>query len=190
MGNALDRTGNRLLGALPQTDCLRLQENIQPVRFLSGRALYETGDVDRYIYLPTSAIVSLVCIMECGASAEIAIVDYEGAVGASLIMGDESTTSRAVVHSAGRGFRIAAKSSTEEFDRGGILMHILLKYTQALMTQVAQCAAGNRHHSIEQQLCRWLLLGLDRIGLERRTCECYGVVKHEYDRMLPARFAS
>jgi CRP-like cAMP-binding protein len=187
------------------------------------------------MYFPTTAIVSLLYVMENGSSAEIAVVGNEGLVGVSLFMGGESTPSRAVVQSAGTGFRLEAQAIKDEFNRAGPAMHLLLRYTQALITQMAQTAVCNRHHSLDQQLCRWLLLSLDRLegldlkmtqelisnmlgvrregvteaalqlqaaglirysrgritvldrpGLERRSCECYAVVKKEYDRLLPA----
>jgi CRP-like cAMP-binding protein len=187
------------------------------------------------VYFPTTSIVSLLYVMESGASAEIAVVGHEGLVGVALFMGGGSTPSRAVVQSAGRGYRLAASALKAEFEQAGPVMHLLLRYTQALITQMAQTAACNRHHSVDQQLCRWLLLSLDRLdgdnlvmtqelianmlgvrregvtesatklqkagliryargritvldraGLERRSCECYAVVKKEYDRLLPA----
>jgi CRP-like cAMP-binding protein len=199
-----------------------------------GSVLYESGATLSHVYFPTSAIVSLLYVMENGASAEIAVVGSEGIVGISLFMGGESTPSRAVVQSSGEGFRLGAQLMKDEFDRGGLVLHLLLRYTQALITQMAQTAACNRHHSLDQQLCRWLLLSLDRLqsnelimtqelianmlgvrregvtegalklqedglirysrgriivlnrpGLEERSCECYAVVKNEYDRLLP-----
>ncbi len=199
-----------------------------------GHVLYESGATLSHVYFPTTAIVSLLYVMENGASAEIAVVGHEGLVGVSLFMGGESTPSRAVVQSAGRGFRLQASTMKDEFDRAGPVLHLLLRYTQALITQMAQTAVCNRHHSLDQQLCRWLLLSLDRLqgndlvmtqelianmlgvrregvteaalklqkaklirysrgrisvldrpGLEKRTCECYAVVKVEYDRLLP-----
>jgi len=198
-----------------------------------GQVLYESGSTLAHVYFPTTAIVSLLYVMENGASAEIAVVGHEGVVGISLFMGGESTPSRAVVQSAGGGFRLSAASIKEEFKRAPVL-HLMLRYTQALITQMAQTAVCNRHHSLDQQLCRWLLLSLDRLkgsdllmtqelisnmlgvrregvteaalklqkaglirysrghisvldraGLEARTCECYAVVKKEYDRLLP-----
>ena len=199
-----------------------------------GQVLYESGRTLSHVYFPTTAIVSLLYVMENGASAEIAVVGNEGIVGISLFMGGESTPSRAVVQSAGWGFRLRAQMIKDEFNRSGPVMHLLLRYTQALITQMAQTAVCNRHHSLDQQLCRWLLLSLDRLrsndlvmtqelianmlgvrregvtesalkpqtagliryargrisvldrpGLEARTCECYAVVKKEYDRLLP-----
>ncbi len=191
------------------------------------------------MYFPTTAIVSLLYVLEDGGSAEIAVVGNEGLVGISLFMGGESTPSRAVVQSAGQGLRLSAQAIKEEFATAGPAMHLLLRYTQALITQMAQTAVCNRHHSLDQQLCRWLLLSLDRLhgselvmtqeqianmlgvrregvteaahklqknglirysrgritvldrpGLEGRACECYAVVKKEYDRLLPDRTAS
>jgi CRP-like cAMP-binding protein len=191
-----------------------------------------------HVYFPSSAIVSLLYALENGSTAEIAIVGNEGAVGISIFMGGESTTSRAVVQSAGRGYRIKSSVVLEEFNRSGPIMHLLLRYTQALITQMTQTAVCNRHHSLDQQFCRWLLLSLDRLttnelimtqelianmlgvrregvteaalkvqkaglikytrghihildrdGLERRTCECYQVVKNEYERLLPEKIA-
>jgi len=199
-----------------------------------GKSLYESGAKLNYVFFPTTAIVSLLYVMEDGSSAEIAVVGSEGLVGLSLFMGGESTTSRAVVQSAGHGFRLRSGVLMEEFNRAGPVMHLLLRYTQALITQMAQTAVCNRHHSLDQQLCRWLLLSLDRLlsdelvmtqelianmlgvrregvteaagnlqrdglieyrrghitvldraGLEHRVCECYAVVKKEYDRLLP-----
>jgi CRP-like cAMP-binding protein len=190
------------------------------------------------VYFPTTSIVSLLYVMENGASAEIAVVGNEGIVGVSLFMGGESTPSRAIVQSAGHGFRLKANTMKEEFDRAGPVLHLLLRYTQALITQMAQTAVCNRHHTLDQQLCRWLLLSLDRLqgnqlvmtqelianmlgvrregvtegamklqraglisyarghitvldrtGVEKRSCECYLVVKKEYDRLLPKQLA-
>jgi CRP-like cAMP-binding protein len=204
-----------------------------------GQVLYESGGTLSHVYFPITAIVSLLYVMENGASAEIAVVGNEGIVGISLFMGGQSTPSRAVVQSAGQGFRLTARVMKEEFDRAGPVLHLLLRYTQALITQMAQTAVCNRHHSLDQQLCRWLLLSLDRLqgtelvmtqelianmlgvrregvtegalklqqagliryargrisvlnrtGLEERTCECYGVVKKEYDRLLPEKLAT
>jgi len=128
-----------------------------------GLVLYESGATLSHVYFPTTAIVSLLYVMENGASAEIAVVGNEGIVGISLFMGGESTPSRAVVQSAGKGFRLKAQIVKEEFNRAGAVLHLLLRYTQALITQMAQTAVCNRHHSLDQQLCRWLLLSLDRL---------------------------
>jgi CRP-like cAMP-binding protein len=225
---------NQLLAALPDSEWLRWQPHMEPVQMPLGQVLYEPGATLSHVYFPTDAIVSLLYVMENGASAEIAVVGNEGIVGISLFMGGESTPSRAVVQSAGDGFRLRAQMMKEEFNRAGPVLHLFLRYTQALITQMAQTAVCNRHHSLDQQLCRWLLLSLDRLqnnelvmtqelianmlgvrregvtegalklqqegliryargritvldrpGLEKRTCECYGVVKKEYDRLLP-----
>ena len=203
-----------------------------------GKVLYESGATLSHVYFPINAIVSLLYVMENGASAEIAIVGNEGLVGISLFMGGESTPSRAVVQSAGQGYRLRAHAMKDEFNRAGPVLHLLLRYTQALITQMTQTAVCNRHHSLDQQLCRWLLLSLDRLDgadlvmtqelianmlgvrregvtegalklqeagliryhrghitvldrprLEQRTCECYAVVKREYDRLLPVTLA-
>jgi CRP-like cAMP-binding protein len=225
---------NHLLDALPASDYDRIQAHLKLVPMALGEVLYESGAKLRYVYFPTTSIVSLLYVMEDGASAEIAIVGNEGILGISLFMGGETTPSRAVVQSAGYGFRLRAKLLTDEFGRFGPMMHLLLHYTQALITQMAQTAVCNRHHSVDQQLCRWLLLSLDRLasnelamtqelianmlgvrregvteaagklqnaglisyqrgritvldrpGLEARSCECYQVVKTEFDRLLP-----
>ena len=226
---------NHLLAALPAATWARWQEHLEPIAMPLGLVLYESGSTLSHVYFPTTAIVSLLYVMENGASAEIAVVGNEGLVGISLFMGGESTPSRAVVQSAGAGFRMSAAMIKQEFNHFGPVMHLLLRYTQALITQMAQTAVCNRHHSLDQQLCRWLLLSLDRLrgnqlvmtqelianmlgvrregvteaarrlqeaglisyarghitvvdrpGLEQRSCECYAVVKKEYDRLLPA----
>jgi CRP-like cAMP-binding protein len=225
---------NHLLDALPAGDYDRLQSHLELVPMALGDVLYESGAKLRYVYFPTTSIVSLLYVMEDGASAEIAIVGNEGMLGISLFMGGDTTPSRAVVQSAGYGFRLKADLLKNEFERFGPTMHLLLRYTQALITQMAQTAVCNRHHSVDQQLCRWLLLSLDRLqtndltmtqelianmlgvrregvteaagklqdaglihyrrgqisvvdrpGLEARVCECYQVVKTEFDRLLP-----
>ena len=230
----MDPRLNRLLAALPDPEFARWTPFLEPVELPLGKVLYESGVRLSYVYFPTTAIVSLLYVMTDGASAEIAVVGYEGIVGISLFMGGESTINRAVVQSAGRGFRLRASVLLQEFNRSGPVLHLLLRYTQALITQMAQTAVCNRHHTLDQQLCRWLLLSLDRLdgnslamtqqlianmlgvrregvtdaagalqksgliryqrghitvvdrdGLERRTCECYRVVKQEYDRLLP-----
>ena len=234
-----DPRANHLLAALPVTEWERWHALVEPVELPLGKVLYESGSRLAHVYFPTTAIVSLLYVMEDGASAEIAVVGNEGLVGISLFMGGGSTPSRAVVQSAGDGFRLRSDLMKDEFDRAGPVMHLLLRYTQALITQMAQTAVCNRHHSLDQQLCRWLLLSLDRLlgselvmtqelianmlgvrregvtesalklqkaglirysrgriavldraGLEARTCECYAVVKKEYDRLLPARPAT
>jgi CRP-like cAMP-binding protein len=234
-----DPTFNLLLAALPAAERARWASQLEPVEMPLGHVLYESGTRLSHVYFPTTSIVSLLYVMENGASAEIAVVGQEGIVGISLFMGGESTPSRAVVQSAGQGLRLKANLMMQEFNRGGPVMHLLLRYTQALITQMAQTAVCNRHHSLDQQLCRWLLLSLDRLqsnqlvmtqelianmlgvrregvteaagqlhragliryqrghitildraGLERRTCECYAVVKREYDRLLPDSVAT
>ena len=229
---------NQLLAALPDAEWKRWLPHLEPIELPLGKVLYESGSTLRHVVFPTTAIVSLLYVMESGASAEIAVVGREGIVGISLFMGGETTPSRAVVQSAGRAFRLKAEAMKEEFNRGGPVLHLLLRYTQALITQMAQTAVCNRHHSLDQQLCRWLLLSLDRLqgtelamtqelianmlgvrregvtesalklqkaglinyargrisvldrgGLERRSCECYAVVKKEYDRLLPDKLA-
>ena len=153
---------NHLLAALPQAEWLRWLPQLEPVTLPLGKVLYESGGVQSHVYFPTTAIVSLLYVMENGASAEIAVVGNEGVVGISLFMGGESTTSRAVVQSAGRAFRLSAAVMKDEFNRAPVL-HLLLRYTQALITQMAQTAVCNRHHTLDQQLSRWLLLSLDRL---------------------------
>ena len=229
---------NQLLDALPAAEGQRWLPLLESVDMPLGSVLYEPGVALSHVYFPTTAIVSLLYVMENGASAEIAVVGNEGVVGISLFMGGESTPSRAVVQSAGNGVRLKAPVMKEEFNRAGAVLHLMLRYTQALITQMAQTAVCNRHHSLDQQLCRWLLLSLDRLqgnklvmtqelianmlgvrregvtegalklqkaglirysrghitvldraGLEERACECYAVVKQEYDRLLPPREA-
>jgi CRP-like cAMP-binding protein len=229
-----DPRQNHLLAALPDAERQRWLPQLEAVELPLGAVLYESGSTLSHVYFPTTAIVSLLYVMESGASAEIAVVGNEGLVGISLFMGGGSTPSRAVVQSAGQGYRLEASAMKEEFNRAGPAMHLLLRYTQALITQMAQTAVCNRHHSLDQQLCRWLLLSLDRLqgnelvmtqelianmlgvrregvtegalklqqagiiryargritvldraALEQRTCECYAVVKKEYDRLLP-----
>src|SRR5581483_8434987 len=154
---------NQLLTALPEDDRQRLLPQLEWIEMPLGQVLYESGRSLSHVYFPTTSIVSLLYVMENGASAEIAVVGNEGVVGISLFMGGESTPSRAVIQSAGEGFRLKARAIKEEFNRAGSAMHVLLRYTQALITQMAQTAACNRHHSVDQQLCRWLLLSLDRL---------------------------
>src|SRR6202046_327825 len=236
MGPSGQPSQNHLLGALPAAEVQRWMPLLESVDLPLGHVLYESGAALEHVYFPTTAIISLLYVMENGASAEIAVVGNEGILGVSLFMGGESTPSRAVVQSAGHGFRLKANILKEEFNRAGPVLHLLLRYTQALITQMAQPAVCNRHHTLDQQLCRWLLLSLDRLrgnqlvmtqelianmlgvrregvtegalklqraglisyvrghitvrdrdGLEKRTCECYGVVKKEYDRLLPAK---
>jgi CRP-like cAMP-binding protein len=229
---------NQLLANLPETEWQRWVPQLEYVELPLGMVLYESGTLLSHVYFPTTAIVSLLYVMENGASAEIAVVGFEGLVGVSLFMGGETTPSRAVVQSGGHAYRMKSSMLKEEFNRSHPVMQLLLRYTQALITQMAQTAVCNRHHTLDQQLCRWLLLSLDRLtgtdlvmtqelianmlgvrresvtgaalklqklglirysrgrisvvdrpGLEQLTCECYAVVKKEYDRLLPARTA-
>jgi CRP-like cAMP-binding protein len=156
-------TQNRLLAALPPEDYQRLLPDLELVPLPLGLAVYESGGKLDYVYFPTDCIVSLLYVMKDGSSAEIAVVGAEGLVGVSLFMGGESTPSRAVVQSAGSAYRLPSKTLKREFEQSHPLQHLLLRYTQALITQMAQTAVCNRHHSVEQQLCRWLLLSLDRL---------------------------
>ena len=234
MTNRPDPRQNELLRALPAEVWKRLKPQLELVPLPLGDVLYESGGKMKHVYFPTTAIVSLLYVMEDGRSAEIAVVGLEGVVGVSLFMGGESTSSRALVQSAGFAYRLTAAILKDEFKRAGPMMHVLLRYTQALITQMAQTAVCNRHHTVDQQLCRWLLLSLDRLavnelkmtqelianmlgvrregvteaagklqeaglieysrgtitvldrpGLEKRSCECYEVVKKEFERLLP-----
>ena len=224
---------NHLLAALPAAEFDRILPHLELVPMPLAEALYESGGRLNHVYFPTTCIISLLYVMEDGASAEIAVVGNEGLLGIALFMGGETTPSRAVVQSAGFGYRLKASVLKLEFNCGGAVMHLLLRYTQALITQMAQTAVCNRHHSVEQQLCRWLLLSLDRLPgnelsmtqelianmlgvrregvteaagklqrdglirytrgritvldrpkLEKTVCECYAVVKKEFDRLL------
>ncbi len=221
--------------ALPATECERLLSHLELVEMPLGKILYESGDELRHAYSPTTCIVSLLYVMATGDSAEIAVVGNEGVVGIALFMGGDTMPNRAIVQSAGYAYRLRAPLVQQEFSRNGPMLRLLLRYTQALITQMAQTAVCNRHHSVDQQLCRWLLLSLDRLpgdeltmtqelianmlgvrregvteaagklqraglidysrghikvldrpGLEARVCECYQVVKTEFDRLLPA----
>ncbi len=163
MSIVLDPKKNRLLAALPESEWQRWRPQLEPVEMPLGEVLSESDRILDHVYFPLTAIVSLLYVMEDGASAEIAVVGNEGIVGVSLFMGGETTPSRAVVQSAGVGFRLKAQTMMDEFNRAGPVMHLLLRYTQALITQMVQTAACNRHHSLDQQLCRWLLLSLDRL---------------------------
>jgi CRP-like cAMP-binding protein len=154
---------NRLLAALPAAERERVYPQLEPVTMALGDVVYESGGRQDYVYFPTTSIVSLLYVMEDGASAEIAVVGNDGMVGVSLFMGGGSTPSRAIVQSAGLAFRLSGQILQREFTRGGAMQHLLLRYTQALLTQMAQTAVCNRHHSVDQQLCRWLLLSLDRL---------------------------
>lgn len=238
MDTAPDHSANSLLASIPAPEWQRIEPLLEAVDLPLGEVLYESGAKMSHVYFPINAIVSLLYVMEDGASAEIAVVGNEGIVGIALFMGGDTTPSRAVVQSAGKGYRLRGADIKEEFGRSVPVMHLLLRYTQALITQMAQTAVCNRHHSLDQQLCRWLLLSLDRLsgnelvmtqelianmlgvrregvteaalklqnlglikyarghitvldraGLEGRTCECYAVVKNEYDRLLPHRLA-
>ena len=160
---------NQLLTALAAADYARVAPQLELVPLPLGWAVYEAGDPQGYVYFPTDSIVSLLYVMENGSSAEIAVVGNEGLVGIALFMGGETTPSRAVVQSAGYGYRLRAGVLKNEFDQGGDLQHLLLRYTQALITQMAQTAVCNRHHALEQQLCRWLLLSLDRLPSNELT---------------------
>jgi len=225
---------NQLISALPESQWSRWRKRLEIVQLPLAHVLYEPGVAMKHVYFPLTAIVSLLYMLHDGASAEIAVVGHEGLVGVAIFMGGTSTTSRAVVQSAGLGCRVDSGFLIEEFNQAGPVLHLLLRYTQALLTQMSQTAVCNRHHSLDQQLCRWLLLSLDRLqtdelvmtqelianmlgvrregvtggalklqqagliayargkitvldrkGLELRTCECYEVVKREYDRLLP-----
>lgn len=169
MSGSDDPKQNHVLAALPPGDRLRLFPQLELAALPLGGVLYEAGSELKHVYFPTAGIVSLLYVMQDGASAEIAVVGNEGAVGISLFMGGESTPSRAVVQSAGQAYRLKADILRKEFARGGDLQHLLLLYTQALITQMAQTAVCNRHHSVEQQLCRWLLLSLDRLPSNELT---------------------
>ncbi len=225
---------NHILAALPVGEAERMYPRLELVSMPLGEVLYESGDQLQHVYFPTGSIVSLLYVMADGAPAEIAVVGNEGIIGIALFMGGETMPNRAVVQSAGCAYRLMGQLLKEEFNRAGELQHLLLRYTQVLLTQMAQTAVCNRHHSVDQQLCRWLLLSLDRLpsneltmtqdlianmlgvrregvteaagklqtaglitynrgritvidrpGLEARACECYQVVKTEFDRLLP-----
>lgn len=154
---------NHILEALPPAERDRLYPHLKLVPLPLGAVLYESGDAQRYIYFPVDAIVSLLYVLKDGASAEIAVVGNDGAIGIALFMGGATTTNRAIVQSAGSAYRLTRRRLRQEFDRHGEMLHILLRYTQALITQMAQTAVCNRHHTVDQQLCRWLLLSLDRL---------------------------
>ena len=232
--NRSNEQENHLLAVLPKEERERIYPHLRRVTMPLGKALYESGDRLEHVYFPTTSIVSLLYIMEDGASAEIAVVGNEGIVGIALFMGGETMPNRAVVQSAGGAYQLPGSVLKQEFARAGALQHLLLRYTLAMLTQMAQTAVCNRHHSIDQQLCRWLLLSLDRLpanelsmtqelianmlgvrregvteaagklqktglisysrgrivaldrpGLEARVCECYEVVKKEFERLLP-----
>ena len=160
---------NHLLDALPQPEAERLFPFLEPVTLPLGEVLYESGDMLRHVYFPTDSIVSLLYMFKDGRSAEIAVVGNDGAIGVALFMGGETTTNRAIVQSAGSAYRLSGERLKEELGRHTEMLHILLRYTQALITQMAQTAVCNRHHSLEQQLCRWLLLSLDRLASSELT---------------------
>jgi CRP-like cAMP-binding protein len=230
---AVEPTLNRLLARLPREEYERLLPHLGHVSFALGEVIYESGGRQSHIYFPTNAIISLLYLMENGSSAEIGVAGREGLVGVALFMGGNTMPNRAVVQSAGGAVRMRAQMLRDEFARGGAFQRLLLRYTQALLTQMSQTAVCNRLHAIEQQLCRWLLLShdrldsdelvmtqelianmlgvrregvtaaagrlqeqglisyvrgriqiLDRPGLEASVCECYKVVKDEYDRLL------
>lgn len=162
-------TQNRLLAVLPPTERKRVYPELELVRMPLGSVLYDSGGKLDHVYFPTTAIISLLYVMGDGASANVAVVGNDGVVGVSLFMGGETTPSRAVVQSAGDAYRLASNVLKEEFRRGGAMQHLLLRYTQALLTQMAQTAVCNRHHSVHQQLCRWLLLSLDRVPTNELT---------------------
>ena len=154
---------NNLFRALPPDACERVFPYLEWVELPLGHVLYESGDTLQHVYFPIDCIISLLYVMENGASAEIAVVGYEGMVGIALFMGGESTSNRGIVQSAGSAYRLRGNLLKREFARSGALQHLLLRYTQTLLTQMSQTAVCNRHHSIDQQLCRWLLLSLDRL---------------------------
>ena len=159
-----DPDQNHLLRALSATERERVYPHLQLVPMPLGKVLYESGDVMRHVYFPTDSIISLLYVLEDGASAEISVVGNEGLIGVALFMGGETTPSRAIVQSAGFAYRLIGQLLKEEFHRNGGMQLLLLRYTQALLTQMAQTAVCNRHHSVDQQLCRWLLLSLDRLS--------------------------
>jgi hypothetical protein len=177
---------NRILDTLPQAERERVFPQLKLVTLPLGAVVYEAGDMLRRIYFPIDSIVSLLYVLENGASAKICVVGNDGVMGVPLFMGGETTTSRAIVQSAGTACRLSGWRLKQEFERRGETMHIL-SYTQALITQMAQTAVCKRHHIVDQQLARWVLLSLDRPRLESLSCECYGVVKRETDCLLPAR---
>jgi CRP-like cAMP-binding protein len=235
LNRASSPVSNQLIAALPADELAEWSTRLEAVDLPAGRVLHEPGQVMNHIYFPTTALVSLLYTTARGASAEIAMVGYEGLVGISLLLGGDTTPHCAIVQSAGLGYRLTAAATKTEFQRSVPVKHLLLRYTQALITQMAQTAACNRHHTLDQQVCRWILMRLDRLpgselittheqiantlgvrregvteaasrlqqaglirysrgrmtaidrrGLEHRCCECYAVLKKEYDRLLPA----
>jgi CRP-like cAMP-binding protein len=231
-----DPRANQLLASMPESEYQTLAAQLEPVSMPLGMAVYESGGAQGFVYFPIDSIVSLLYVLENGASTEIAVTGNEGLVGISLFMGGESTPSRAVVQSAGQGYRVRGAALRQLFESSGDVQHLLLRFTQALITQMTQTAVCNRHHAVDQQLCRWLLLMLDRLAssevlmtqelianmlgvrregvteaagklqdeglieyrrgrirvldrsrLEARVCECYAVVRREYERLMPYR---
>jgi CRP-like cAMP-binding protein len=225
---------NALLAALSAAECKRLAQDLELVPLALGQVLYESGETMSHAYFPIDCVVSLLYVMKNGESAEIAIIGNEGVIGIALFMGGESTMSRAIVQNAGHAYRLKAQVLKDEFQKGAALSRLLLMFASALITQMVQTAACNRHHPIDKQLCRWMLLSLDRLpssriamteklignmlglgraevakatgvlekaglihyddgeitvldraGVEKRSCECYSVVKKENDRLLP-----
>jgi CRP-like cAMP-binding protein len=160
---------NHILDVLPPAERARLFPHLKLTELPLGAALYESGSRLKHIYFPVDAIVSLLYVLESGASAEIAVVGNDGAIGIALFMGGATTTNRAIVQSAGSAYRLTRKRLKQEFERHGEMLHVLLRYTQALITQMTQTAVCNRHHSVDQQLCRWLLLSLDRLASNKLT---------------------
>ena len=234
MNKLTDTQKNHLLAALPAEVLKKWLDHLEAVEMPLGQVLYEAGTTLSHVYFPTTAVVSLLYVMHNGDSAEIAVVGNDGLVGVSLFMGGGSTPSRALVQNGGKGFRVKAELVQKEFENSKHVMHLFLRYTQALITQMTQSAACNKHHNLDQQLCRWLLLTLDRhegneltmtkqlianmlgttgehmrygakrlqeaglihyakghitvldrSALEKKSCECYRIVKEEYDRLLP-----
>lgn len=233
-GDLHDIKSNRLLAALPAANITHWLPELELITLPLGKVLYEPGGVEKYVYFPTEGIVSLLYVMKNGDAAEIAVIGREGIVGISQFLGGNSTPGSAVVQSAGWGYRLKSQTMKDDFEQFGPVTRVLLRYTQALITQMAQTAVCNRHHSLDKQLCRWLLLSLDRLpgnelvmtqelianmlgvrrqgvtecasrlqeaglirysrgritvvdrdGLQARVCECYAVVKNEYDRLIP-----
>jgi CRP-like cAMP-binding protein len=158
------KTDNRLLAALPAEDFERLHDELEQMPLPLGHSIYESGGAMKHLIFPTAGIISLLQVMRNGQAGEIAVVGNEGVVGVSMFMGGETTPSRAVVQAAGTAWRLPLHALKAEFERGGDFQHLLLRYTQALITQMSQTAVCNRHHSVDQQLCRWLLMSLDRLG--------------------------
>ncbi len=165
--NPNDALKNHLLAALPSDEFVRVKSKLEPLSFKLGEVLYESGDKMDYVYFPTTAIVSMLYIMENGATAEMGMVGNDGLSGIALFMGGDTTTSRAIIQSAGAGFKMKAKDLRAEFGLGGVFQQMLLRYTQALLTQISQTAVCNRLHVVEQQLCRWLLLSHDRLDSDK-----------------------